>query len=88
MGTSNDHIYFSTSLNCPKTYLSSTRLEQMVGRGGVVDSPQQGYGELGTMELVEPEYAIVDDGGLAVAWQEFVCRDAKTAKTAKTLPID
>jgi hypothetical protein len=45
----------------------------MVGRGGTVDSSQRGYEELGTVEQVEPGSAMVDEGGLAVAWQESVC---------------
>jgi hypothetical protein len=36
----------------------------MVGRGGTVNSSQRACGELGTVELVEPESA-VDEGGLA-----------------------
>jgi hypothetical protein len=44
----------------------------MVGRGGTVDSSQRGYGELETVEQVGPGSAVVDEGGLAVAWQESV----------------
>src|SRR5271170_6664483 len=40
----------------------------MVGRGGTVDSSQRDYGELGAVEQVEPGSAVVDEGGLAVAW--------------------
>jgi len=40
----------------------------MIGRG---DSSQRWHGEFGTVELVEPGSAVVDDGGLAVAWQGF-----------------
>ena len=47
----------------------------MIGRGGAVDSSQQWYGEFGT---VEPGYAIVNEGRLAVmpgpsagAWATF-----------------
>ena len=52
----------------------------MVGRGGKVDSSQRGYGELGTVEQVELGSAIVDKGGLAVAWQEFAVRTAKSSR--------
>jgi len=38
----------------------------MIGRGGAVDCPQRWYGELGTVELVEPGYAMVDEDRLAV----------------------
>jgi hypothetical protein len=48
----------------------------MVGRGGTVDSSQRGYGELGTVEQVEHRSAVVDEGGLTVAWQKFVVRTA------------
>jgi hypothetical protein len=37
-----------------------------------VDSFQREYGELGTVEQVGPGSAVVDEGGLAVAWQESV----------------
>jgi hypothetical protein len=43
-------------------------------RGGTIDSPRRWYGEPGTVELVEqvePESAVVDEGGLVGAWQEF-----------------
>jgi hypothetical protein len=52
----------------------------MVGRGGTVDSSPRGYGELGTVEQVEPGSAVVDEGGLAVAWQEFAVRTAKSSR--------
>src|SRR5271154_1636385 len=51
----------------------------MVGRGGTVDSSQRDYGELGAGEQVEPGSAEVDEGGLAVAWQEFTVRTAKSS---------
>jgi hypothetical protein len=46
----------------------------MIRRGGVIDSPQRWYGELGMVELVElveQESAVVDEGGLAGVWLEF-----------------
>jgi hypothetical protein len=49
------------------------------GRGGTVDSSQRGYRELGTVEQVDPG-AVVDEGGLAVAWQEFAVRTAKSSR--------
>jgi hypothetical protein len=53
----------------------------MVGRGGTVDSSQRGgYGELGTVEQVEPGSAVVDEGGLAVAWQEFAVPTARSSR--------
>jgi hypothetical protein len=37
-----------------------------IGRGGTVDSSRRWYGELGTVELVEPGYVMVDENsGLA-----------------------
>jgi len=33
----------------------------MVGRDGMVDNFQRGYGKLGTVELVEPGSAVVDE---------------------------
>jgi hypothetical protein len=45
-----------------------------IGHHGTIDSPQRWYGEPGTVELVELaelESAVVDEGGLAGAWQEF-----------------
>ena len=44
----------------------------------MVDSSQRGYGEVGAMEQVEPGSVVVDEGGLAVAWQEFAVRTAKS----------
>ena len=46
----------------------------MIGRGGTVDNSQRWYGEartgeVRTVELVEPESAVGDEGRLAVAWQ-------------------
>jgi hypothetical protein len=46
----------------------------MAGRGGTVDDSQRGYEKLGT---VEPGPAVVDEGGLAVAWRGFAVRTAK-----------
>jgi hypothetical protein len=37
---------------------------------GAVNSSQRWYGELGRRN-VEPGYAMVDEGGLAMVWQEF-----------------
>ena len=42
-------------------------------------APSGGYGELETVEQVEPGSAVVDEGGLAVAWQEFAVRTAKSS---------
>ena len=36
----------------------------MIGRGGTVANSQRWYGELGTVELVAPGSAVVDEGGL------------------------
>jgi hypothetical protein len=59
----------------------------MIGRGGTVDSSQRGYGELGTVELVEPGSA-VDEDGLVVPWQEFVVRQSRqTRSVAWCYPI-
>ena len=52
----------------------------MVGRGGTVDSSQRGYEELGTVEQVKPGSVVVDEGGLAVVWQEFAVRTAKSSR--------
>jgi hypothetical protein len=41
----------------------------MVERGETTDSSRRGYGGLETVERVGPRSAIVDEGGLAVAWQ-------------------
>jgi hypothetical protein len=41
------------------------------GQGGTIDSPWRWHGEPGTaevVEVVEPESAVVDEGGLAGAW--------------------
>jgi hypothetical protein len=43
---------------------NQTRLEWMIGRGGTVANSQRWYGELGTVELVAPGSAVVDEGGL------------------------
>ena len=40
-------------------------------RPGAVDNSQRWYGELGTVELVEPGSGVVDEGGLAQAWLGF-----------------
>jgi hypothetical protein len=37
----------------------------------MADGSQRWYGGLGTVELVEPGYAMEDESGLAEAWQEF-----------------
>jgi hypothetical protein len=42
-----------------------------VRMSGTIDSFQRWYGELGTVELVEPGSAVVDEGELAVARQGF-----------------
>ena len=55
----------------------------MVGRGGTVDSSQRDYGELGAVEQVELGSAVVDEGGLAVAWQEFTVRTARSSITSR-----
>ena len=55
----------------------------MVGRGGTADSSQWDYGELGAVEQVELGSAVVDEGGLAVAWQEFTVRTAKSSITSR-----
>src|SRR5271154_3101513 len=57
----------------------------MVGRGGTVDSSQRDYGELGAVEQVEPGSAVVDEGGLAVAWQEFTVRTAKSSMSVSSV---
>ena len=57
----------------------------MVGRGGTVDSSQRDYGELGAVEQVEPGSAEVDEGGLAVAWQEFTVRTAKSSMSVSSV---
>ena len=57
----------------------------MVGRGGTVDSSQREYGELGAVEQVEPGSAVVDEGGLAVAWQEFTVRTAKSSMSVSSV---
>jgi len=42
----------------------------MIRRGGTIDSPQRWYaGTVELVELAEPESAVVDEGGLAGAWQ-------------------
>src|SRR5437773_1999340 len=56
----------------------------MVRRGGTVDSSQRGYRELGTVEQVEPGSAVVDEGGLAVARQEFAVKVRSGAWRYKT----
>ena len=38
---------------------------------GTIDSSQRWYGELGTVELVEPGSAVVDEGELAGALAGF-----------------
>jgi hypothetical protein len=43
-------------------------------------APPRGYGELRTVEQVEPRSAVVDEGGLVVAWQEFTVRTAKSSR--------
>jgi len=43
----------------------------MIDRGGMVDNSQRWYGELGMVELVELASTVVDEGGLAAAWQGF-----------------
>jgi hypothetical protein len=43
----------------------------MIRPGGTIDSSQQRYGELGTVELVEPGSAVVDKDELAGAWLGF-----------------
>jgi hypothetical protein len=43
----------------------------MIRPGGTIDISQQWYGELGTVELVEPGSAMVDEGELAWAWLGF-----------------
>jgi hypothetical protein len=57
----------------------------MVGRGGTVDSSQREYRKLGTVEQVEPGSAVVDEGGLAVAWREFAVRTAKVVRQDQAL---
>jgi hypothetical protein len=52
----------------------------MVGRGGTVDSSQREHGELGTVGQVESGSAVLEEGGLAVAWQEFAVRTAKLSR--------
>jgi len=37
----------------------------------MVDNSQRWYGELGMVELVELASTVVDEGGLAAAWQGF-----------------
>ena|SRR5271170_6769176 len=46
--------------------------EPLVGPGG--------SRELGTVEQVEPGPAMMDEGGLAVAWQEFAVRKARSSR--------
>ena len=59
---------YTGSLVRGRSGFSPTRLEWVIGRGGTVDNSQRWYG---TVELVEPGYAMVDESGLAVTWQEF-----------------
>jgi hypothetical protein len=40
----------------------------------------RGYGEARAVEQVEPRSAVVDEGELVVAWQEFTVRTAKVVK--------
>ena len=42
-------------------------------------------GELGAVEQVEPGSAVVDEGGLAVAWQEFTVRAAKSSMSVSSV---
>lgn len=56
-------IYMS-SLVRGRSGSNQTRLEWMIGRGGTVANSQRWYGELGTVELVAPGSAVVDEGGL------------------------
>jgi hypothetical protein len=48
-----------------------TQLEWMIRRSGTIDSPQWWYRAPGMVELVGSESTVVDEGGLAEAWQKF-----------------
>jgi hypothetical protein len=55
----------------------------MIRPGGTIDSSQQWYGELGTVELVEPGSAVVDEGELAGALAGVCC--TKLSGTVKSI---
>jgi|ERR1700722_18592654 hypothetical protein len=53
-----------------RVHLNSVGIDGRARRRSI--APSGGYGELGTVEQVEPGSAVVDEGGSAVAWQESV----------------
>ena len=52
----------------------------MVGLGGTIDSSPAGVRGAQDGGAVEPRSAVVDEGGLVVAWQEFTVRTAKSSR--------
>jgi hypothetical protein len=50
-------------------------------------APRGGYGELGTVEQVEPGSAVADEVGLAVGWREFAVRTAKLSDKIRRLAL-